>query len=755
MPLTIRRPTLALATLALACCAALLRAEPPGGPPAPPQPVVDSTEWAVPPVLQREGWKATLLDDDGPEPVLELSRTPAGAPGVTDSPFGNVMISIDAAPYRGKRVALTGHLRLADAATGRAQLWIRVDRPGDKVGLFNNMGDRPVTARDWTPCRIAGVVDDDALTINIGLIVAGGVGPARLRGLALTILGDAPKPEGPRPLTERGLTNLRALAQVAGVVRHYHPSDEAAVLDWDRFTVAAVRRVETAKDHAELAATLAGLFAPVAPTVAVRAGLIEGPVEGLRPDGPAIDGQIGWRHRGLLGAPGTPYSSTRVRAPLDAHPEAGPGLGDAWTREIAPGVWARVPLTLCTAGGKTVPAGDGAAAALAEEDPDADDRAVRLAAVIVAWSTLQHAYPYFDVVKTDWDAELTAALSRAATDPDGAAFTGTLERLVAALHDGHGHVSAPRPALEGSLPLRVAFVEGVPVVLAASRAAARAGVTSGDAVVAVGGRPVAAILEEARATVSCATEGFFHARAGAEIVRVHSEAPVPVVLRSPAGAERTVILAPAPPPPERTGPPIRELQRGVWYVDVDRATAAEIGAAMPDLADAAGVIFDLRGYPSRAGFDHLGHLSANPLKSAHWLIPMPNWPDRERLTFDRSGWSIAPKSPRIAGKVAFLTDGRAISAAETYMGIVELHRLGEIVGEPTAGTNGNVTTVRLPGGHSIMYTGMKVLKHDGSPHHGVGIRPTVPCSRTVAGVAAGRDEQLERAIELVTGKRPE
>jgi C-terminal processing protease CtpA/Prc len=46
---------------------------------------------------------------------------------------------------------------------------------------------------------------------------------------------------------------------------------------------------------------------------------------------------------------------------------------------------------------------------------------------------------------------------------------------------------------------------------------------------------------------------------------------------------------------------------------------------------------------------------------------------------------------------------------------------------------------------------MKVLKQDGSRHHGVGIQPTVPCSRTKAGVAAGRDEQLERALAIVRG----
>jgi hypothetical protein len=32
----------------------------------------------------------------------------------------------------------------------------------------------------------------------------------------------------------------------------------------------------------------------------------------------------------------------------------------------------------------------------------------------------------------------------------------------------------------------------------------------------------------------------------------------------------------------------------------------------------------------------------------------------------------------------------------------------------------------------------------------VGIQPTVPVSRTIQGVAAGRDELLEKAIEVVS-----
>jgi C-terminal processing protease CtpA/Prc len=84
---------------------------------------------------------------------------------------------------------------------------------------------------------------------------------------------------------------------------------------------------------------------------------------------------------------------------------------------------------------------------------------------------------------------------------------------------------------------------------------------------------------------------------------------------------------------------------------------------------------------------------------------------------------------------------------------VEHYQLGEIVGGPTAGTNGNINPFKLPGGYTVMWTGMKVLKHDGSQHHGIGILPTVPASRTRNGVAEGKDEILLRGLVVVKRRR--
>ena len=122
------------------------------------------------------------------------------------------------------------------------------------------------------------------------------------------------------------------------------------------------------------------------------------------------------------------------------------------------------------------------------------------------------------------------------------------------------------------------------------------------------------------------------------------------------------------------------------------------------------------------------------------------------MSFGKSNWKVKPKSPRLTQNVAFITDKRAISASETLLGIVEHYKLGEIVGQSTAGTNGDVNPFTVPCGFTIAWTGLRVLKHDGSQHHGVGIQPTIPVSRTIEGIAAGRDEFLERAVEALVQK---
>jgi C-terminal processing protease CtpA/Prc len=131
-------------------------------------------------------------------------------------------------------------------------------------------------------------------------------------------------------------------------------------------------------------------------------------------------------------------------------------------------------------------------------------------------------------------------------------------------------------------------------------------------------------------------------------------------------------------------------------------------------------------------------------------IPLIVYPDQKNIVdYQKMGWGLVAKEPLIKGKAVFMIYGGCISYAESFMSFIEFYNLAEIVGQPTAGTNGNVNPFMLPGGFRIIWTGMKVFKHDGSQHHLIGIQPTVPAERTIQGVIEGRDEFLEKALEVV------
>jgi hypothetical protein len=587
--------------------------------------------------------------------------------------------------------------------------------------------------------------------------------------------------EAPRAASARGLDNLVAFARLTGYVRFFHPSDAGLTTNWDEFTLRGMRAVERAPDADSLAATLRALFAPVAPAVAVYRTGTTPPAPAAPPTGEAV-GIVFWQHFGYGVPAGTPgmapgrmsvYRSLRRRVPAPngrapavvavASYDRGrsspvPDPAAPFVAELGGGVTASVPLALYTTAATVDTAWRPAPAS---ERYALADRATRLADVALLWMVPQHFYPYFDVVRVDWDAELRRALATAATDSGGTAFDATLQRLVAALRDGHGNVVRGGGSSAGALPdVRFGWVEGRVVVTAVGDTAAAAGVKRGDEVTAVDGRPVADVLRDFEARISGATPQWIRSRALAQLAAGLPEHPATLRLRDPlAPRERPrdvrVARGVAPVPAEQRPEKVAELRPGVFYVDFDRVTDADIQAALPKLTGATGIVFDMRGYPRQVNTPNvLSLLADSPIRSARFEVPTITRPDHAGMLFGSDGaWVLQPQQPRLKARVAFLSGGGAISYAESTLGVVEENRLGDIVGEPSAGTNGNVNPFGLPGGYTVVWTGMRVQKRDGTPHHGVGVKPTVPVSPTLRGIREGRDEVLERALAVVAAPK--
>jgi hypothetical protein len=577
----------------------------------------------------------------------------------------------------------------------------------------------------------------------------------------------------PAPLTERQLDNVVALARLVGYVRYFHPSDESAGADWDIVTIEGMEAVLKAENAAELATKLEKHFQPLAPTLRVFPTGQRPPDAGklAKPEG-ATRLMI-WRHFSAP-IPRKPDKVSSVRIDVKREAPLPANLADRLEKEVPTpdpdkpfeadlggGVSCLMPLALYADGKSTLPAGEGErfkkfSSKPRDFVPDPTDRATRLAVVVLAWNSAQHFFPYFDIVTVDWPAELRRALARAFSDTNADEFYGTLFRMMGALHDGHLAVLGPGVPKNYLPPARWDWIEDrLTIVRVAKEAAAK--LQPGDIVLKIDRQDTAKVLEKRKEISPGASEAFRLRIAIFAIAMGKKDNELELEIQAEGSATRKVTLERTMTfqefyelKPEPRPLPIAEVKPGMWYIDVERAKPADFEAALPRLEKAAGIVFDVRGYPRIDLEMLLEHLIDKPISSVPVYLPVVLYPDRRRMSFLRgNSTTFEPKEPRLRARVAFLTDARAISAAETLLSMAEHHKLGAIVGSPTAGTNGNVRVVMLPAGYDVQFTGIKVLNYDGTPFHGRGVPLTLTARRTRQGVLSETDDVLQQALKYL------
>jgi len=628
----------------------------------------------------------------------------------SDGPsFGTLIQSVDATPHRGKQVRLRAAVRAEVSGVGnQAQLWLRVDRTGGRRGFFSNMRDRPITEPSWETYQITGTVAEDAERIVLGGFLRGR-GTAQFDAFQLQV-----RDSSGAAWTDVSLENAGFEGGTAGEP----PAGWQGRSDRHAFRT---KQGDPAEGQQFLSIALG--------TSSVSVG-----------------------EEGLF--------------------ETRPAAGETVTKPLGRGLSAQIPLALYSEDEQTLRPPDApsperlyeALDAVQMERLSAADESLRLADVVIAWNVFQHFYPYFDVVDAGWDQVLTRSLRRAAGDASSGEFLRTLRQMLVPLEDGHGRVLHPADTLRAGLPLRFDQVEErVMVTDTVSYAGRQSCARPGDVVTAVDGTPIGETLRDTKRYISGSPQ-WRTVRALRTFAAGPPDTSVRLTLRRDGQTvdcrmprangtvgerwRRQLYVEPRP-------DSIDVLSGGTHYVDLTQVDMEALQPHIDTLVQAEAVIFDVRGYPEGGAQELLSHLSPDTLRSAHFEVPKIIYPDQENMAGYTGGrWTLPPRTPRFTGEVAFLTDARAISYAESIMGIVEHYDLGTIVGQPTAGANGNVNPVPLPGEYTVYWTGMRVQKHDRSQHHLVGIQPDVPAERTIEGVRSGRDEVIEKALDVLRSADP-
>jgi hypothetical protein len=177
--------------------------------------------------VSTSGAKVTIDADEKFEGE-HAARIDATEPTGSGQRFSNLMQSIDATPWRGKRVRYRGAVRATElGAASRAQLWFRVDRSegsnGERqIGAFDNMDDRPIRSSTWAHYDIVLDVADDAARIALGMFVVG-TGRAWLDDVSIAVADASVAPTAEDRTNAAVSSGLSPLLQKALAEAHLAP----------------------------------------------------------------------------------------------------------------------------------------------------------------------------------------------------------------------------------------------------------------------------------------------------------------------------------------------------------------------------------------------------------------------------------------------------------------------------------------------------------------------------------------------------
>ncbi len=654
--------------------------------------------------------------------------------------------------FAGTTIEWRGFLR-SENVSDFMGLWMRQD--GDAPNLaFTTMQPQQIRGtNDWKEYSITFPLHRDATQLFFGVLL-GGTGKVWADDLRLLVDGkpvwEAPKAERPKtPLDSdhqfdsgSGVTvsqlsrtqteNLATLGKVWGFLKYHHPAVTGGTRHWDYELFRVLPGVLSASDRRSGDQAILDWAQRLgSPPPCDRCSAPQADTVHLQPD-------LGWMDTGV-----SPALAEWLRT---VH--RGRSQGRQFYVSLAPGVGN-------PQFGRDVPY-----AALSFPDSG-----YQLLGLYRFWNIIEYWFPYRDQLDGDWDAVLAEFIPRIALAKDKDAYQLETLALIARVTDTHANLfSAPPqlrpPAGNCQLPVVTRFVEAQAVVTGYSNVTTgpATGLQVGDVIESLDGTPVPNLVTR-WAPYFPASNQPTRLRDIARVMTRGACATVRLAVRRPTGAlEITAQRQPltdvdrqAGNTHDLPGDTFRVLSDQVAYLKLSSVKVVDAASYVERSKGTRGLIIDIRNYPSDFVVFALGSLLVEqPTPFARFTTGDLDNPGTFR--WGAPPVSLTPQQPHYAGKIVILVDETSLSQAEYTAMAFRAAPQAIVVGSTTAGADGNVSEISLPGGLRTAISGIGVFYPDKRPTQRIGIVPDVEVRPTIAGIRDGRDEVLEEAVRQIVGR---
>lgn len=378
--------------------------------------------------------------------------------------------------------------------------------------------------------------------------------------------------------------------------------------------------------------------------------------------------------------------------------------------------------------------------------PNADDRISRIAIAIMAWSILDN----FNI-KNLSDQELKElfkiAIKKAALDNSKKEFIETLRLIAKKTNDSQARVWKDDDSDYYALPFLIEDINGKLIVTKTKNTKE---IFAGNEIILINGEPAYQYIVNMAKKIPSSSQNWAVARAIAMFRSGKLNSSEKITFKNDNKEitkefKREILLKDLN---KDRIPEIFEVDTNTLYLDITILNDKFLKNNLDKIAKYDNLIFDARGSVD-VTVHALGQFIEKPIFSVKWEIPVYTYPDKSKI-FKKSIQGIIKNHGKLVGKrLILLADKLSKGYTEAFLRVAQEYNIGEIIGEKTAGSPGDVLAFRLPGNYSMSMTVMRAYSPSGVNISGIPINPDLTIKKTVNDVKNKKDPIFEKALEII------
>ena len=386
------------------------------------------------------------------------------------------------------------------------------------------------------------------------------------------------------------------------------------------------------------------------------------------------------------------------------------------------------------------------------------DAGLRLLALYRYWSMIQYFCPNRELTTEKWDTMLPAFIPQVIKADNEHSYVKAMVKLIASIHDSHAFIeSEVREQDLGRyrLPFDAGFVEDQLIVTSPLKETfdASKNLTHGDIITAINGAKVQSLINKYLPITPASNRGTalrdmtsVYLRRGIDstfnLQIIRDSVPMTVVQQGLEISKVNDVYL------QSNKPAYQLINNGIGYVYCGAYKNTMLDSIKTKFKNTKGIIIDMRGYP----VDEMEHTFVayfKPDSSAFAKFTGRSISNPGMFMYEEFAKTGIKTTDYYKGKVVVLVNETTQSNSEFVTMALQSAPNTTVIGSSSAGADGNVTPISLPGAITTWYSGLGVYYPDGTNAQRVGVKINKVVKPTIDGIKTGKDEVLEEAKKLI------